>query len=93
LRWGTAADSSSTCFGRISSPEADVPVKSPPGLDKLATRPAPTASPALTITIGTPGAPSRAERIGVVPSVTISFTGTALSALATARWRCGSPPA
>jgi hypothetical protein len=85
LSCGTAADSSSTCLPSTSSPAAEVPVRSPPGRDRLATKPDPTGSPAFTITTGSPGAPSRAARMLVLPSARISATGTALSSAASSR--------
>ena len=93
LSCGTAADSSSTCLERTSSPAAEVPVRSPPGRARLATNFAPTGSPALIMTMGRPGAPSRAARMAAVPNARISATGSALSSAASSRWRCGFSPA
>ena len=49
--------------------------RSPPGRARVAANPALTGSPALIITMGRPGAPSRAARIAVVPNVRINVLG------------------
>ena len=71
---GTMSFRISSCLPLISGAKFDNPVMFPPGRARLATKPDPTGSPSLPMTMGIVTVASLAERVAAGPAVTITST-------------------